>query len=214
VAAASRGVAAGESPGSVSTAGGTGGAAVDEPPLPSGPLTSDPPPLPPDPVPLPDPLPAPPVVLVGSAVGGTCAVRVGGGTGGTDESPVDGVVDGAAVGGVVVDSVGRVALALGEADGFGVGVVFGGAGVVCRAAGRASRVTGRWGSDSRIGRALGVVADGVGGGAGGGVGRTAASVLSFPPRSGSGRIALELTGPPAKLTLISPPYSMHRPPNA
>jgi hypothetical protein len=163
--------------------------------------------------------PVPPVALVGSVAGGAggtgcCAVPVGGGTGGTDESPAEGVVDGVVAGGVVVDSVGLVALALGEADGFGAGVVFGGAGVVRRTAGRASRVTGRCGNDSRIGRALGVVADGGGGGDGGGVGRTAASALSFPPRSGSGRIALELTGPPARLTLISPPYSMHRPPKA
>jgi hypothetical protein len=150
-------------------------------PPPPGPLVLDPPVL--------DPPPVPP------------AGGVGGGSGGTDEPLVDGDAEGV---GLVVDSTGLVvALGVGVADGLtgaGEGAAVAGAGR--DATRRSSLVTGtpRRGSASMIARAFGAVKLG----SGVRLGRTS-TPSPWPPSSGNGRIALELTGPPARLTLMSPP---------
>jgi hypothetical protein len=132
---------------------------------------------------------------------------VAGGFGGTAEALLVGA-DEDEVDGVVVDSIGRVVVAAGV--GVRVGGFFGGAvvgAVVVTARGairRRSGVTGalRRGSDSMMNRVLaGVLTVG----SGVGLGRASAGGSSWSGRSGSGRMALELTGPPARLTLISPP---------
>ena len=109
-----------------------------------------------------------------------------------------GVADGLGVG---VDSTGRLVVALG----FGVAVL-----LVARGdgvpAGRAAAnrslpvaARSRRGSASMTARAFGDASVG----SGDGLGRTAAAVPL--PRSGNGRVALVLTGPPARVTLTSPP---------
>jgi hypothetical protein len=141
-------------------------------------------------------------------VAGGAASTVAGGFGGTAEVLLVGA-DEDEVDGVVVDSIGRVVVAAGV--GVRVGGFFGGAvvvGAVVRTARGATRrrsaVTGvlRRGSDSMMNRVFaGVLTVG----SGVGLGRASAGGSSWSGRSGSGRIALELTGPPARLTLISPP---------
>jgi hypothetical protein len=120
---------------------------------------------------------------------------------------------GGGVDGTVVDSTGRVVVGagagvlVGVAGGFEAGglpagavVLAGGLGV---ATGR-SRLSGApsRGSDSLMNRVFGGALTA---GSGVGRGRALAGGSAWSGRSGSGRIALELTGPPARLTLISPP---------
>jgi hypothetical protein len=119
-------------------------------------------------------------------------------------------------GSVIVDSTGLDLLGVadfeGDLDGpaAGLRVVAAGAGVRDGTA-RASRmrVTGApcLGKTSSTGWALVRLATG----SGVGLGR-ATTASSSSSRSGSGRTALELTGPPARLTLTSPPYTMQRAP--
>ena len=115
---------------------------------------------------------------------------------------------GGEVDGALVDSTGRVVA------GAGAGVLVGVAGGVLAGAvvlaGGLGLTTGRGrlsgalsrGSDSLMNRVFGGV---LAAGSGVGLGRASAGGSSWSGRSGSGRIALELTGPPARLTLISPP---------
>lgn len=63
----------------------------------------------------------------------------------------------------------------------------------------------RRGKTSRMGRAAGVVVTGTGVGLGRARTTSFSSPLSASPGRGRGRTALELTGPPARLTLMSPP---------
>jgi hypothetical protein len=152
---------------------------------------------------LPDPCdedPEPPPVPVLGGAGGGC--RVG---------PVLGVVDGvgevlaelAADGvGVAVDSTGRLVVV----RGFGVAVVLVAGGtadvVAVRVATNRSfppAARSRRGSASMMARAFGEARVGCGVG----LGRACAGAVRS--RSGNGRMALELTGPPARLTLTSPP---------
>jgi hypothetical protein len=75
-------------------------------------------------------------------------------------------------------------------------------GVTARAPSGSASGMPRLGKTSRMGR----VAAGVVTGSGVGVGRAATTSSSSPSaRPGRGRTALELTGPPARLTLTSPP---------
>ncbi|NMO50298.1 hypothetical protein HH310_03705 [Actinoplanes sp. TBRC 11911] len=185
------------------------------------------PPLPLVPEPLPEPLPlplvpepppvppVPPVPLAGGA-GGT-----GFGTGAELSPPPSPGVVGSVVGGVLVDSVGRVVL------GFGDGVFDGlllalGAGreviLVDSSRGASARGTGgfvpRRGRPSVTSSALvWLVGVGVGTGVGSGCGGCFGS-FGGSARPGSGSTALERTGPPARLTLIRPPYIITRTPNA
>jgi hypothetical protein len=177
-------------------------------------------PLPPDPLPalppaLPDPPPVPAVPFAGGA-GGTLTGGFGAGAE-LSPPPVLGVV----VGGVVVDSVGRVVVGFGAGVfevlllAFGVGrelvlvdssrgaVTLGALGaVVCR--GRAS-----------VTKSAFVRLVGVGVGTGAGTGCTGCfGVFGGSARPGSGRTALERTGPPARLTLIRPPYIITSAPKA
>jgi hypothetical protein len=120
---------------------------------------------------------------------------------------------GAEVGGVVVDSTGRVVVGpgagvlVGVAGGFVAGGLLAGAVVLAGGVGVTtgrSRLSGALsrGSDSLMNRVFGDVLTA---GSGVGLGRASAGGSAWSGRSGSGRIALELTGPPARLTLISPP---------
>jgi hypothetical protein len=134
-----------------------------------------------------------------------------GGFGGTADALVVGPGD--EVDGVLVDSTGRVVVGpgagvlVGMAGGFVAGGFVAGADVVAGglavATGR-SRLSGALsrGSDSLMNRVFGGVLT-VGSGVG--LGRASAGGSAWSGRSGSGRIALELTGPPARLTQISPP---------
>jgi hypothetical protein len=197
-----------------------------DPPVPLVPPAVDPPvPLVPPavdpPVPLVPPAVDPPVPLVPPAVdppappaveppevpvlGGTewTGGRVGPVVGSDDalgDALADGEVDGVLV---VADSTG-LAVVLACAVGAGWPVARGRTdAVVGRDAHSRSFLVGgnpRRGSASMIARALGTAV----GGGGVGLGR-ACNGAPPSPRSGSGRIALELTGPPARLTLMSPP---------
>jgi hypothetical protein len=185
------------------TAGACVGAATVSPPAPllNPPLfvfgaAGPPPPAPLLPLPLPLPVPLPRSVPVGGC-GGT---GVGGAVVGSGVVLVDGAAEGD---GLVVDSTGR------EVVGPGVGEVAGGAAGVrvgvamVRGATARSRANGtsRRGSASVMNRSFGgVLTDG----SGAGLGRPSTSSRRSG-RLGSGRIALELTGPPARLTLIRPP---------
>jgi hypothetical protein len=162
---------------------------------------------------LPPPVPLLPVPVAGGA-GGTGMVG-GSGAGAEDEPPSVGV-DGLVVGGVVVDSVGLLV------DGFGVGF-FVGLGFAAgrevtfvdssRGSGARGAVAFRRGSDSVTKSALvRSVGAGVGTGVGAGWGGAFGSFAGSSP--GSGSTALDRTGPPARLTLIKPPYSMTSAPKA
>jgi hypothetical protein len=190
--------------------------------------TIEPPPVPPVPLPvasvpsaaplvaLPVPPPVPPVV----AAGGTGATVAGGFGAGAAGVVVVGVVPGVlvvglVVGAVVVDSTGLVVVALGVGvfDGLAFTPAFFDGALVDSSRGEV-RVTAavRRGSASVTNSAVGVW---LGVGAGVGLARGGAlSSFSAGSRPGSGRTALERTGPPARLTLIRPPYIMTRAPNA
>jgi hypothetical protein len=122
------------------------------------------------------------------------------------------------VGGVVVDSTGLVVEVRGsgvfEVAGLaGTGFAFGGTRVDSSRADE-PRVMGavRRGSASVTNSAVGAW---LGVGAGVGLGRTGGlSSAAGSSSPGRGSTALERTGPPARLTLISPPYSMTSAPNA
>ncbi|TWG25875.1 hypothetical protein FHX34_101848 [Actinoplanes teichomyceticus] len=160
-----------------------------------------------------------PFAAVGVRVAGWAGPSIGspppappaGGTGAGGGSEV---FVGAVVGWVVVDSVGLVALTDGLAVlAAGVGrllprvlagsLVADGVGVAvadrCRTGSRFARVT-----DSITGRRLGAL-DGLASGAGLGRGGTGSVLASLSSTPGSGSTALDLTGPPARLTLTSPP---------
>jgi hypothetical protein len=130
---------------------------------------------------------------------------------------VVGVVGGGGVVGFRVDSAGLVGPGV---AGF---VVRDGRGVAREEARVASAVRGPAGPATgvvRRGRASFInTARGAGVPVGVGVGMmrirwASLSSPSSPGSAGSGSTAFELIGPPARLTLTSPPYSMHRPPNA
>jgi hypothetical protein len=141
----------------------------------------------------------------------------GSGIGSVIGGVVVGGVDGWDVVGFLVDSagrVGRVVLGFGVREGRGVaraeprvasavrGPIRPGIGVVRR--GRASFISTVRGAPVTVGVGVGVT-------------RIRCASLSSPlspGRAGSGSTAFELTGPPARLTLTRPPYSMQRPPNA
>jgi hypothetical protein len=127
----------------------------------------------------------------------------------------DGVGDGDGFGRVVVDSTG---LALVET--LGVGVFEAGLGdrigVGEAAVGRGAPARLSWvgvcrrnASVMNCGRRAELTV-----GVGIGLGFASTTSLSLSCKSGNGSTTLELTGPPARLTLTSPPYSMHRAPNA
>jgi hypothetical protein len=147
-------------------------------------------------VPSSPPLPPVPALL------GEGAAALVGGFGGTTEVLADGVADADADG--VVDA-GRVVVEAGAgvfvglAEGVFGGIGGGGLGATIRR----SPGTGRSrGSDSLMNRVFGGVLT-VGSGVG--LGRVWLGSTSWSGRSGSDRIAVALTGPPARLTLISPP---------
>jgi hypothetical protein len=158
------------------------------------------------------PPPLPPLLFAGA----------GGGTGAGAElspPPLPGVL-GVVVGGVVVDSVGRVVVGVGVFDGLllAFGVAREGATFVDSSRGATARGFG--GAVVRRGRAsvtrsafVRVVGVGVGTGVGAGCGGCLGS-FGGSARPGSGRTALERTGPPARLTLIRPPYIITSTPNA
>jgi hypothetical protein len=136
---------------------------------------------------------------------GDGASTVLGGFGGTTEELADGVADEDAAG---VVAAGRVVVGPGAGVFAGLAEdVFGGAGGGgaggLGATTRRPPGTGRSrGSDSLMNRVFGGV---LAVGSGVGLGRVWPGSTSWSGRSGSDRIAVELTGPPARLTLISPP---------
>jgi hypothetical protein len=147
------------------------------------------------------------------------------GTGGAGAAGVEGPVTGGddetgVLTGVVIDSVGLLVVTTGAGVvGFLVGLVFGTGLVVTRVDSiRGAVVRGalvRRGSASATNNAVGAWL-----GVGAGVGLGLAGALSSPSLSlcgsspGNGSTALDRTGPPARLTLIRPPYIMTRAPNA
>ncbi|MDI6099815.1 hypothetical protein QLQ12_14530 [Actinoplanes sp. NEAU-A12] len=169
----------------VGSVGGDGSAAADPP---AGavvePVTGPPP-------------PAPPLSGIRATGGGT------GGTGGTGV-PEPGPGSGSLV--TVADSTGLVTVGLTDVfggDGLGLGDLEG----LVEAFGEGERAGRRWSvpsrcADSTIRRAALVVGVGVGVGVGTGSVFGSSESSSSP---GRGNTALELTGPPARLTLTSPP---------
>ena len=165
--------------------------------------------------PVPAEPPVPPVQLsagapeppAGDPPGGSGATGLVGVLGEVDglgeaDVPVDADVAGAGV--VVVDSVGRVVLVRGVGERVGAGVVAGRFGVAdgCGLVRAFLAIAGRRrGNASTTARAVGEVVTG----AGAGVGRASGECAPDPSSLGSGRIALELTGPPARLRQIRPP---------
>jgi hypothetical protein len=124
------------------------------------------------------------------------------------------------VGGVVVDSVGRVVVTFGVgvaeallvALGVGREVIFvdSSRGAIARGGGAVVRRGKASVTKSAFVWVVGVgVGTGVGGGGGAGFGSLGGSA-----RPGSGSTALERTGPPARLTLIRPPYIITTAPKA
>ena len=174
------------------SAGGGGMAEV-----PPEPLDVDPPePLEPLGV---DPRELPPVPVPGGTGGGCLVDPLVGLVDGVGEPLADGDADGVDI---AVVSTGLLLVALG----FGVAglpVARGAVGGVTRrvVTNRSSPAVGmsRRGSASMMARAFGDP------NVGWGVGLGATSAAASPPRSGNGRMALELTGPPARLTLTNPP---------
>jgi hypothetical protein len=128
---------------------------------------------------------------------------------------------GSVTGGVVVDSVGRLMVT------FGVGVfealllALGVGREVIFVDSRRGGVARGGGTVVRCGKAsvtksafVWVVGVGVGTGVGAGGGGAGFGSLGGSARPGSGNTALERTGPPARLTLISPPYIITSAPKA